>query len=683
MPPPLSPIVKSVMEGQFEGLFKAKSRDNGVQFSEDDFKRFCLNLEKSFALGVLDLTGQRIGINVLTKLTKVLRTAPHIRVFHLYANLIRDHGINSLLQLLLANPQVGTLDIGCNDLTNQSVPAVLDIINSTRIYSLQLGTMGMGWHNNKFSLISLGDIIGALKECKRVSCLGLSGLRMSHRRGGRRAHIAEELAGFVATDPALRTLAVADSGLVGREVKILTDGLLKNDRLRHLDFHDNDLSDPVGPAFLRQLASMKKLAYFDVTNCHLSPESGAALAHALGPGSSLSFLRISGNDLGDEGAQHILSALRTNITMTEIDLSNNHFTEKCAPLLEEVITKNAVLHTIDLSLNALGDIGASAIASALVVNESLVSLNCSTCRITDQGADILAHALVRNHSLKRFKLTDNFLTRECGYVLLESIRSNETLLLFDLTATQIDHFVIQGVLDLCQRNRQIQKEVFLQPLKMQIVQLSIQRTKMPEAEIRLKSLEEERESLEIELANLEHTLETTETAAHANTRLLKNTIVETQQMINETAETVKKLAIDREKMVAEFAEHAVEIEGQCERERMAMASYEKREAEIEAQVEESQKQTETKRAELQAGIDELRALLEETIAIASDPERLRDYVPPEIPVGPPGEEYRKFFLTEQIEDLAAHESKKSTRRRKSSPGKGKKKGTKKKKKSPS
>ena len=62
-------------EGAFDGLYKAKLRDNGIEYSEDDYKRFCRQLNRSFSKGILDLSSQRIGINILTKLTKVLRAA--------------------------------------------------------------------------------------------------------------------------------------------------------------------------------------------------------------------------------------------------------------------------------------------------------------------------------------------------------------------------------------------------------------------------------------------------------------------------------------------------------------------------------------------------------------------------------------------------------------------------------
>jgi hypothetical protein len=126
-------------------------------------------------------------------------------------------------------------------------------------------------------------------------------------------------------------------------------------------------------------------------------------------------------------------------------------------------------------------------------------------------------------------------------------------------------------------------------------------------------------------------------------------------------------------MAAEFEERALEIEQQCERERAATAVHEKQEAAVEAEIEASQKETEQKRAELQNAIDELRELLAQTIEIRRDPEKLRSYEPPEMPKGPPGEEYQKIFLTDQLDDLIKAEARqriKKKKKKKSSPGKG-------------
>jgi Ran GTPase-activating protein (RanGAP) involved in mRNA processing and transport len=257
--------------GAFDGLFKARLRDNGTEYSDDDYKRFCAQLDRSFAKGILNLSRQRIGINVLTKLTKVLRTAPFIRVFNFYGNLIRDHGIHSLLQLLVANAQVQVLDLGCNDLTDRSVPCVVDIIKKTRIRSLQIGELTLASHTNKFTILSISEIINATKEASRLECVGFSGLKMSERHGSHRNTAVEVLADYIAEDPAVSTLSISNNGFSLREEDVLTaNGLLMNPRLRFLDFHLNDLSDPVGPNFLGQLGRMTNLMYLDLRSCRLS-----------------------------------------------------------------------------------------------------------------------------------------------------------------------------------------------------------------------------------------------------------------------------------------------------------------------------------------------------------------------------------------------------------------------------
>jgi Ran GTPase-activating protein (RanGAP) involved in mRNA processing and transport len=208
------------------------------------------------------------------------------------------------------------------------------------------------------------------------------------------------------------------------------------------------------------------------------------------------FFDLCGTAFGDEGIFTVLKVLFQNDTITDIDVSENQFPEKCADLLEAVLKENRVLYSVNLSQNAVGDVGAEAISHALVINESLNSLSLSSCRITDRGANAIGKNLCLNHFLREFRLRHNFLTRKCSYAILEAVRCNESLSVLDLTATQIDHFVIQSTNDLCKRNHQIQKEISLQPLKKQLIQLSIQRMKIPEAESRLKVLEAKREIIE-------------------------------------------------------------------------------------------------------------------------------------------------------------------------------------------
>lgn len=420
--------MKNKTKGMWDGLFQAKIQDSGAEYSEEDYIRFCSQLEKAFPVGTLDFTGQQIGMNILTKLTKVLRESKHIRAFMLYGNLIRDHGIHSLYQLLITNPRVVILDIGCNDLTNQAVPAVIDIILGTEIVSLQIGATGIAWHNNKFNTNSLIEIINAVHQANRIECLGLSGLKLSVRQGARRLTIAEELANFINVDQYLKSLSISNCGFIPHDVEVVTQcGLLHNNRIKFLDMHDNPLADPVGPEFTSKLNRMTSLTYLNLSKCQLSPEAGKALASSLETGCNLIVLDLSNNNIGDEGFMKLLDVILNNNTLTELDVSNNNIGPDCSDKLEEVISKNQIICSLDLSINNIGDEGAYAIAASIGENVALTKLSVASCRITDKGAISLTSALVSNYTLRRFKINDNFLTRESGYNIIDQLRRNEHL----------------------------------------------------------------------------------------------------------------------------------------------------------------------------------------------------------------------------------------------------------------
>lgn len=660
--------------GTFDGLFKAKLRDNGIEYSEDDYKRFCSQLSSSFSKGVLDLSGQRIGINMLTKLTKVLRQAPHIRVFNLYGNLVRDHGIHSLLQLLLANQQVEVLDIGCNDLSNQAVPCLIDIIKETKIKSLQIGTTGLAWHNNKFSLLSLIDIIKAIQDIQRIECLNMSGLKMSYREGGKRRHIAEEMADFLANNRVLKSFSLSDCSFVLKEEGILTNGIAQNDGLVFLDFHNNILSDPVGPIFMRNLSNMIHLSYLDLSNCQLSPDAGVNLAETLSyEDNIITILKLSSNDLQDKGALAILNVLKYNQTLTEVDISNNHFgSNEISYLLNEVLKCNEILYSLDISKNSIGDLGAYAVADALEQNSSLTKLSLASCKITDKGAKQIAISLVENQTLQYFKLSDNFLTCECGYTILEYVRQNEKLFVFDLTATQINHFVIKAINDLSRRNKQIQKEVELQPLKKQLIQLSIQRTKMPEAEMRLANLEDQRDKLEREVIDTESELESTKVTADTNIKILQKNIVDVKQMIAEEEDSKVKIDQEKEKMINDYENLLKDDEASIFKEKTLLEQYEISAEKVEKDTITDNEEEIKKREEIQKLIDETLRLLNQTIEATKDIESLRNFEAPELPIDP-SEKPDPFFLVDEISELQAKENSKSKKK-----GKKTKKSTKKK-----
>ena len=653
----------SIPEGAFDGIFKAKLRDNGIEYSDDNYRSFCAQISRSFLKGILDLSRQRIGINTLTKLTKVLRTSPFIRVFNFYGNLIRDHGLQSLLQLLIANPQVEVVDIGCNDLTNRSIACLVDIIKTTNVRSLQLGSLGAGWHNNKFQLSSVSEILSAVHATGRIECLGLHGMKMSERQGSRRMSIAQELADFIANNQVLRSLALGDNGFTLKEEDVVTvQGLLMNERIRFLDFRNNNLIDPVGPNFLGQMGRMTNLMYLDLRGCQLSPAAGKALAEMLAAPNKLIVLNIADNDIRDEGLAALLDTLVYNDRITELNFAGNRITEQSAALIGDYIRRNPIIYQLNMSRNALGDEGALAIAAGLPENESIVVLDISSCRIADKGAVAIAKSLENNSTLKQLKMRDNFLSRECGYRIVEHVRHNEHIFLLDVTSSQINHFVIKAIRELCERNVQIQKEVFLQPLKKELVQLSIQRTKMPEAESRLQSLEQERDNMEREVLRTEEDIESTQANADANIRLLRKQIQSTKDAITEEHKAIEKIGVDQEKMIKEYDTKFTEINADMEKEKALLEGLEKETQSAEADLEMNTETSEKQITEMKEQLEQLRTLIKETKEIGLDPERLRDYEAPQLPMFmEPTKD--KFFLNDEVMDLKEKEDKKRKKKK--------------------
>ena len=664
------------MRAMLDDLFMAKIRDSGTEWREEEFNRFCNQFERAFPQGTLDFTSQQVGMGILTKLTKVLRESKHIRSFKLYGNLIRDHGILSLLQLLVANPRVVILDIGCNDFTNQAVQCIVDMIIGTSITSLQLGATGLAWHNNKFTMQGLTDILNALREARRVQCLGLSGLRMSIRQGPRRLTIADRLAEFIRQDDVLLSLSFANCGFIQKEMEQITEqGLIWNTTLKFLDIHSSPLNETVGVNFLGSLAKMHNLRYLNVRDCGLSADAGCALANAIIEGSQVTIIDLSSNSIGDDGITAIFTALLATQTVTELNVSNNNITGAVSPLLARVIAENEVLDVLNLSVNFLGDEGANAIADVIGKNEALTSLSIASCKITDAGAIRLVEALVENQTLRRFKISDNFLTKENGYTILESLRLNEFLLNIDLTATQIDHFVLKAVSDLCVRNRQIKKETNLQPLKKQLVQLSIQKTKMPEAKAHLKRLENTLEGIEQAIESADEKLIQTQVNADEEIRQLNKSIQERKDMIVEEEKTVETIAADTEKIQAEFAKKYDEVQGATEKEKILVAKLEEDCKNLDDNLKAMTEETEKKKEAMEKELEELEALITQSFEIMKDPEQLRSYLPPEFEWLRDDDD--PLFLVDQVAKMQEEErkSKKKKRKRSKSP-KGKKRGKK-------
>ena len=630
-------------EELFDSLYTAKLHDSGNDYTEKDYSRFINQLNASFPKGIIDFSCQQIGMSVLTRLTKVLRTAPHIRKFNFYGNMITDHGLHSLYQLLLVNPKITVVDIGCNDISNQGVPVLQDIILKTNVTSLQLGVSRTPWHKNRFSTNAMSDLLDSLMKSPHMRCLGLSGIEMSIRKGARRLSLAEKFSVFLREYKPLRTITLSDCGFTpSDEDYVFSEGLSQNPRLFYIDASHNYLGDPLGPVFCSRITTMKKLRRIDLSYCQLSGESGIALAKSL-KSSQLISLDISHNNIDTEGFRAILDVLKDNIYLTEFFASFNQFSSEISFELMELIHNNRVLSVLDISRNILGDECAFAIAEYLSENDSLITLDLSTCKISGEGAVAIAESVSANKTLTNLSFADNFLTRDDGYQLIEVLKENETLKDINLSATQIDHFVIQAARDLCKRNIQIQYEQDLQPLKKEMIQLSITRTKMPEAKARLSDLMEEFHDAtdHIEHANslyLNYVHQANKDIEELERRIQSkrgDIALNVKEMENMTKDG-DKTTVESNQQYSSTVERVGAIQKQIE-------ELEARAQRIENEMDEGQKKYLQEKEELLKEIEKTKKQTEETMATLNDEEKLLAYEPPE------DAEYTPIFLVDQFD----------------------------------
>lgn len=612
-------------ESVLYGLYMSLIRDIGVDFTEQGYNNFIKQVRTAFKRGVIDLSNQQISASVLTNLTKVFGIATNARKLNLYGNLIADHGLSSVIQLLLTYPSITVLDIGCNNLTNQGMSAILDIIRNTNITSLQLGAAGLPWHKNTFSLKSLRELFEELLITSKIKCLGLSGIPFTARKGSRRYSIVAEFTEFIRQYDVLHTLSISDCSLLVHDAeKIFLQGLSKNTGIHVLDVSLNKLPDQLGVDFSSNLAYMNGLRSINLSNCDLSDTACSAIASAL-KYSKLISLNLSKNNIATSGFIDILNVLCSNTKLTVLDVSFNLIGPDVSKLLGVFLQKNGVLAELDLSGNPIGDAGAFSIANAIKLNEGLTSLSLSTCRISDTGAISLADALKDNENLIAFRLSNNFITRDAGYVLIEHLRKNEKLKVLDLSSNQIDHLVIKAAHEICQRNTHIEQEAGTQHLKREIIQLSIQRTKIPEAKSRLDSISSKLDSIDDSIITTKIELENIIRDSNAKIDDLQKRIHSKENDISMAIEEMKSQEIEHEKQITQGLELVDETKKKTELEKMRADEAEKGLAALENEIRAQEDEFLSVKDNLSRQIEHMKAETQRIMSLMEDNELVKGF----------------------------------------------------------
>jgi Leucine-rich repeat (LRR) protein len=615
-------------------LFQVHTSGRVVEDSiDDDYAHYLTQLTDGFGRQVLSFQGLHFKMHVLTRVPKLLRLMPGLRKLDLFDNLLQDSGVQALSQILLANPQITSLDIGRNDLSEGCLICLCDLIRDLPIRRLQLGSRSLQWQINRFSPEALSHIVDTIAAADRLECVGLAGTCAGKdmRKSREMRKLAVHVGRLVATSGRLSTLDVSSLGFVEADQATLGDGFGQSASLRYLNISGN--SFPKTSRLVEAIARVRTLRYLDLSNCRLQTPACLALANELKGEWALAWLNLSGNRIASVGIQALMDSLRENNTLWSLDLSGNVFDEAVAGKLKLMLAENSVLASLSLSRNHLGDKVALVIAEALEVNESLAELSLASCRITTIGAVAVVAAIAENVAMRKLSLRDNFLSKNCGFEMLEILARNETLVSFDLSSNQIDTFSIAAIAELCQRNQTLSRRRKLLPLKREIIRLSIQKSKVPMAEEKLAQLTARFEALDQENSALQGQIDGLSAQSDSALSMANRAISDFEKMIEEEKNAIEDMKVTIVTMTAETQQQIVDMKQKTESQRAACQTDSEAADRVEEEASRAAVENEQLQQRMKQEIAQLEASLAEVESVMRKRSDLKTYKIPDVPIG--------------------------------------------------
>lgn len=161
----------------------------------------------------------------------------------------------------------------------------------------------------------------------------------------------------------------------------LVKALHNNKTLEVLDFSYNpNLSDAIHELLL-VLKTDIHLRFLYLTKTSLDFGTIKLLSEALMFNTNLVHLNISNNNIGDKGLECILEALKVNTTLIWLDISDNEITKNSIEKLTETLKYNTSLTTLDISINSIGIEGLDILVNLFNYNNTLVNVNLDWCWI--------------------------------------------------------------------------------------------------------------------------------------------------------------------------------------------------------------------------------------------------------------------------------------------------------------
>nr|XP_055166177.1 NACHT, LRR and PYD domains-containing protein 13-like [Nyctereutes procyonoides] len=304
----------------------------------------------------LDLSNSKLNASSMKKLCYELRN-PRCKLQKLTCKSITPVKILKELVLVLhGNNRLTHLNLSSNNL---GVPVSTMIFKTLRHSACNLQYLCLEKCNLSAAIYQ--DLALHLSSTQRTTrlCLGFNPLQDDGVR----------LLCAALTHPecALERLVLWFCQLGAPSCRYLSDALLKNKSLTHLNLRRNKLRDE-GVKFLCKALSHPdcSLQNLDLSDCSFTADGCQELANALRHNHNMKILDIRNNDVQDNGVKHLCEVLQDpNCELNTLGLEKCNLTPACCQHLSSVLTSSKSLVNLNLLENDLEPSGVSILWKAL------------------------------------------------------------------------------------------------------------------------------------------------------------------------------------------------------------------------------------------------------------------------------------------------------------------------------
>ncbi|XP_058430700.1 NACHT, LRR and PYD domains-containing protein 4-like [Marmota monax] len=207
----------------------------------------------------------------------------------------------------------------------------------------------------------------------------------------------------------LQELLLKDSGLSATDCTALASMLATNRKLTLLDLSDNKLAEGVSTLCAALRHPDCTLQTLVMAGCQICEHFCPHLSEVLLSNANLSHLDLSRNALMDEGVAQLCEALRQpTCSLQTLCLQRCGITMRICQDLALVLETNPNLRSLDVGGNNIGDIGMAFLSGGVLHPHcGLKELSLDSCQLTREGGKILASIVAFSKSLNELDLRGN------------------------------------------------------------------------------------------------------------------------------------------------------------------------------------------------------------------------------------------------------------------------------------